>query len=425
VDEHPVRQRVAGGRWGDFEWDIRAVDPSLSGIHVDGPGQSKPMPQSAPHLLVMIRRIGVSAPTSLLRVVVQLEGMHADDRRVWRKHVRFGPHPHRSLISAFRIDPDRPLHGEAQRHYGPRQLYVRRHQRARASQEILAHLLVYGWQAGILTRDDVVPWLQDYVGPAPWESSADVRPGIVEELLNTFALPLGPDGVRVHVRELWQAERRQGGVDRRLRARDPERLRDDQGDDEADAEAGQEGEDYEGRETEEGEGASGRPPQKGRRPIPRLDMAASDDGSQTLPLREATERLGLNVRKLRYRISKGKLEVVRHGRYLRIPMREIERLTHRAGAVLQKADYRILVALRVLLQAGGSGEGIRAAREWIRWQRNVQRRTPRQVCELLAAHPKLAEKTEVWPELPERIKALLNRIPPTMTWGAGVGPKGG
>jgi hypothetical protein len=122
------------------------------------------------------------------------------------------------------------------------------------------------------------------------------------------------------------------------------------------------------------------------------------------------------VRQLRYWISKGKLEVVHHGRYLRVPKREVERLAHRAVAVLQKADQRILVALRVLLQAEGSGEGIRAAREWVRWQRDVRRRTPRQVCELLAAHPKLVEKTKVRPELAMRIEALLNRILPTMTW---------
>jgi hypothetical protein len=127
------------------------------------------------------------------------------------------------------------------------------------------------------------------------------------------------------------------------------------------------------------------------------------------------------VRQLRYRLSKGELEVVRHGPYLRVPIRELERLAHRAVVVLPKADHRLLVALRVLLQTEGAVQGIRAAREWVRWQRDVKQRTPRQVSELLAAHPKLAEKTEVWPDLPKRIQELLNRVPPTMTWGSGVG----
>jgi len=78
---------------------------------------------------------------------------------------------------------------------------------------------------------------------------------------------------------------------------------------------------------------------------------------------------------------------------------------------MQKADKGVLIRLRALLQGEGSPQDVQTAREWLRWQRDVQRRTPRQVCELLAAHPKLAEKTEVWPDLPRRIQVLLDRIP--------------
>jgi hypothetical protein len=55
-----------------------------------------------------------------------------------------------------------------------------------------------------------------------------------------------------------------------------------------------------------------------------------------------------------------------------------------------------------------------AARKWVEWQRT--RKTPHQVCESLAEHAALAEKTQKCPELTQRVRLLLERIPPETRW---------
>jgi excisionase family DNA binding protein len=404
-------------------WEILAVKPGADGFSIKGPGQPSACLHTHPHYRIIVQRACSIGKPQRLILLVGLEGMTKEDRRTWERRLRYDrdypgePIPHRWWSTTFRWKDGK---GEAQRLYGPRQLYSHTSRSQKAIQEIMGQILVYLWQAVKADREEVAPWLEAYIRSVLWGVSASDVAYFQEQVLKMFALPLHANGLRHYIEELWTAERREGAPDQRIQERDGDLLAadvdlpaDSEGrvDGIGDAQTNEERDDYNPRLPRSGSGR--------QKPLAK-DLSA-DGSRQTYALGEAAVLLGRTPRRVRYLIEQGKIRAIRRGHYYRIQVTEIDRLLHHERIVLSKSDKQELIGLRANLQSQPSSkdiEGIHkakeAARKWVEWERG--RKTPRQVCQSLAAHPALAEKTQKCPDLTQRIRLLLERIPPETRW---------
>lgn len=156
-------------------------------------------------LRVLLPHAGQPAPM----IMVGLEGMSQKQRRAWQ--TKRSSEPRRWWVTIFR---------ELTKHHWPRQLFLPRHLSPGARAKLVAHPLSYVWQTERMEREAVAPWLETYVQLVLpelvlHELPAAEHPAFVEELLKTFDLPLHANGVRGHLRQLWEGWRK-GEVDRRL-----------------------------------------------------------------------------------------------------------------------------------------------------------------------------------------------------------------
>lgn len=397
-------------------WEILAVKPGADGFSIKGPGQPSACLHTHPHYRVIVQRACSIGKPQRLILLVGLEGMTKEDRRTWERRLRYDrdypgePIPHRWWSTTFRWKGGK---GEAQRLYGPRQLYSNTSHSQKAVQEIVGQILVYLWQAGKADREEVAPWLEDYIRSVLWGVSASDVAYFQEQVLKMFALPLHANGLRHYLEELWTAERRKGASDQRIQERG------------ADLPVASEGQvDWIGdaQANEEHDDDSPRLARSGSRLQKPLESDLSGDRShETYTLAEAAVLLGRTPRRVRYLIEQDKIKATRRGRYYRIQVTEIDRLLLHERIVLSKSDKRELIGLRAYLQSrisSGDEEGMRkakeAARKWVEWEHS--RKTPRQVCESLAAHPSLSAKTQNRPDPLRQISLLLERIPREMRW---------
>jgi excisionase family DNA binding protein len=279
--------------------------------------------------------------------------MTKEDRRTWERRLRYDrdypgePIPHRWWSTTFRCKDGK---GEAQRFYGPRQLYSHTSRSQKAIQEIIGQILVYLWQAGKAEREEVAPWLEGYVRSVLWGGSASDIAYFQEQVLKMFALPLHANGLQHYLQELWNAERRQGTPDQRIQERDVDLLAAD-ADLQADSEGGVDLH-GEAQVNEEDDDYKPRPPRSGsRRQISLGKDLLADGRPQTYALGEAAVLLGRTPRQVRYLIEQGKIKATRRGHYYRIQVTEIDRLLLHDRIVLSKSDKQELIGLRAILQS--------------------------------------------------------------------------
>jgi excisionase family DNA binding protein len=402
--QHAVRKQLAHGDVGGLCWEIRAEAADTSGVSVEAPWvirvhqqmtfgrvQPKPLPHTDGHLLVVLQYACPPARPRRLLVVVALDGMPQDDRREWRKLLRWIREPGNRALPEER--PPRVSwskffrDGEALRCYGPRQLYVGKPLSSQTRQEIMAHLLIYAWQAQMSARGDVTPWLSEYIRAILPRVSSDDVSYLLEELLKSFALPVDAHGVRAHLRHLHQMQQRQGGVDRRLvRGLD---VAGDSGD------LNKAASDALARHLPRGEH---------HRSLSMAEASSSEDALLSLSLSQTAAYSGLTRRQLGYMIEEGKINAIRRGRYWRIPLAAVEHLGRQhQGEALRKA----LTLLRARIQGGQYD----SARRWLDRQLAAGR-LPRDIFGALCADL----QGEEWPELCTRIRQLLEARGPETGW---------
>lgn len=153
-----------------------------------------------------------------ITVCIGVGGLNQMDRDAWNTYARLEPDPPetqaprmlRSTV-ARTVPPWRRL---LERGWRLLWLPERPGRHERVIDDMMAHVVIYLEQEGMVEREGMVPWLQGYIRTVCGTIGQTDVDYVLEETLKGCTLPMHANSLRAYINETMDQQRRQGGSDK-------------------------------------------------------------------------------------------------------------------------------------------------------------------------------------------------------------------